>query len=285
MSPENVYVLKLSCGDRPGIVAGVATTLANSGGNILESNQFGDAETDRFFMRVVFSAAEGVTVDDMRGALKPVARRFGMEWGVHDMAARARVIVMVSRFDHCLEDILYRRRVGALPIDIPAIVSNHEDARATAERNGVPFHYLPVKSAGKAEAEAALFRLVEETGTDLVVLARYMQILSAEASERLAGRAINIHHSFLPAFKGASPYTQAQARGVKIIGATAHYVTADLDEGPIIEQDVERATHADTADMLIAKGRDIEARVLSRAIRWHVEHRVFINGRKTIVFG
>jgi formyltetrahydrofolate deformylase len=285
MSPENVYVLKLSCGDRPGIVAGVATTLANSGGNILESNQFGDAETGRFFMRVVFSAAEGVTVDDMRGALKPVARRFGMEWGVHDMAARARVIVMVSRFDHCLEDILYRRRVGALAIDIPAIVSNHEDARATAERNGVPFHYLPVKSAGKAEAEAALFRLVEETGTDLVVLARYMQILSAEASERLAGRAINIHHSFLPAFKGASPYTQAQARGVKIIGATAHYVTADLDEGPIIEQDVERATHADTADMLIAKGRDIEARVLSRAIRWHVEHRVFINGRKTIVFG
>ncbi|SEP70117.1 formyltetrahydrofolate deformylase [Faunimonas pinastri] len=278
------FVLNLSCADQPGIVAGVSGTLANSGCNILESAQFGDPETDLFFMRVVFAPPEAVTVEDIQGALRSVAKRFSMEWTVKDMAVHTRVLIMVSRFDHCLQDLLYRKRLGALPIDIVAIVSNHEDSRPLAEANGIPFHHLPVTRDNKAETEDRILALVEETGAELVVLARYMQILSNRMSEALSGRVINIHHSFLPAFKGAKPYHQASSRGVKLIGATAHYVTADLDEGPIIEQDAERVTHADSAESLVAKGRDIEARVLARAVRYHVERRVFLNGIKTVVF-
>jgi len=281
---KSELILTLSCLDRPGIVAGVAGTLANAGCNILDSAQFRDKETGLFFMRVLFEVASDVTAADVSGALKPVAKRFEMDWAVHQAARKARLLILVSKFDHCLQDLLYRVKVGALPVEIVAIVSNHEDTRATAEHNGIPFHYWPVTKDSKAEQEARIVELVQAQQIDLVVLARYMQILSTEMSNALLGKAINIHHSFLPAFKGATPYQQAHARGVKLIGATAHYVTAGLDEGPIIEQDVERVTHAQTAAELVAIGRDIEARVLARAVRYHVEHRVFLAGVKTVVF-
>ncbi|WP_075217208.1 formyltetrahydrofolate deformylase [Mongoliimonas terrestris] len=285
MSSDPRLILTLSCDDKPGIVAGVASTLANVGGNIVESHQYGDAETGRFFMRVLFQAPDGVTAGDVKGALSAVAKRFAMTWDVVDAAAKARLIVMVSKFDHCLQDLLYRARLGALPVEIVAIVSNHETSRGTAEANGIAFHHWPVTPETKRAQEERLFALVDEVRADLVVLARYMQVLSDEASQRISGRAINIHHSFLPAFKGAAPYSQAHRRGVKLIGATAHYVTGDLDEGPIIEQDAERVTHADGAEALMIKGRDIEARVLARAVKAHVERRVFVNGVKTVVFG
>ncbi|WP_181702608.1 formyltetrahydrofolate deformylase [Chthonobacter albigriseus] len=285
MADENRYILTLSCHDRPGIVAGVATTLANAGCNILESNQFDDLETGRFFMRVVFHAPAAVTVGDVKAALGAVAKHFEMAWDVIDTAVKARLIVMVSKFDHCLQDLLYRARMGSLPVDIVAIVSNHEASRPTAEQHGIPFHHWPVTPETKAAQEERLFALVDEVEADLVVLARYMQVLSDAASVRISGRAINIHHSFLPAFKGAAPYSQAHERGTKLIGATAHYVTGDLDEGPIIEQDAERVTHADSAESMMVKGREIEARVLARAVKAHVERRVFINGVKTVVFG
>ncbi|MDQ0314637.1 formyltetrahydrofolate deformylase [Amorphus orientalis] len=277
-------VLTLSCEDKPGIVAGIAGTLANSGCNILDSAQFGDAETGLFFMRVEFMAPAGVLREDVAAALTPIAKRFEMNWEVRDTAEAMPILVMVSKFDHCLLDLVYRQRMGALPVKIVAVVSNHLDAKPIADMNHLPFHHIPVTRDTKAEAEAKLVDLVEETGAELVVLARYMQVLSEDLSTRLSGRIINIHHSFLPAFKGAKPYHQAHSRGVKLIGATAHYVTSDLDEGPIIEQDAERVSHAHPADELVAIGRDIEARVLARAVKAHAERRVFQNGVKTVVF-
>ncbi|MEC9346973.1 MAG: formyltetrahydrofolate deformylase [Pseudomonadota bacterium] len=281
MTDPQVAVLKLSCDDRPGIVAATAGCIAEHGGNILESGQFGDPATGRFFMRIRFACPEP---DMFRFRFEPVAARFDMRWTLADEARRGRVLIMVSKVDHCLNDLLYRHRIGTLPSEIVAVVSNHPDLEPLAAQQGIPFHHLPVTADTKAEQEAALLDLVTGTRADLVVLARYMQILSDGLARRLYGKAINIHHSFLPSFKGARPYHQAHARGVKLIGATAHYVTPDLDEGPIIEQAVERATHADSVADLIRRGQDIEARVLARAVRWHLEHRILLNGSKTVVF-
>jgi len=283
-SPAPQYVLTLSCADRPGIVHAVAGQLAGAGCNILESQQFGDPFTGRFFMRVHISGPAGGGAPELRAAFAPVAEQFGMDWAVHDLAVRPRVLILVSKLGHCLNDLLFRRETGALKIDVPAIVSNHPDFAALARWHGVPFHHLPVTPDTKAESEAKLRALIDEQQIDLVVLARYMQILSDDLCRDLAGRAINIHHSFLPSFKGARPYHQAHARGVKLIGATAHYVTAALDEGPIIEQEVARVDHTDGPSEMVAVGRDVECLALSRAVRWHVEHRVLLNGDRTVVF-
>lgn len=278
--------LQLSCADRPGIVAAVAAALAGEGGNIEEAHQFNDAETGRFFTRIVFAAPGADPIARLRAALTPVAEAHAMAWSLRDVAERRRVLLLASRFDHCLVDLLYRVRIDELPMQVAGIVSNHgREAYDGVDFGDVPFHHLPVTAATKAAQEAALRRVIEESGAELIVLARYMQILSDGMAAFLAGRCINIHHSFLPGFKGARPYHQAHARGVKLIGATAHYVTADLDEGPIIEQDVERITHQDSAEDLIRKGRDIERRVLARAVAWHLDGRVFVNGNKTVVFG
>lgn len=284
--PSERCILTLSCPNRPGIVAAVSTYLFGAGGNILDANQFDDTESNRFFMRVVFNFTGPATpVEALRDGFAAVARPFAMEWTIRDHRAGRRVLILVSKFDHCLADLLYRWRIGEVPMDLAAIVSNHE--RATyghLDLSGVPFHHLAVTSQTKAAQEQALWRLVEDQAVDLVVLARYMQILSDDLTSRLRGRCINIHHSFLPGFKGARPYHQAHRRGVKLIGATAHYVTGDLDEGPIIEQDVERISHHDTPEDLVRKGRDIERRVLARAIAWHLDGRVIVNGSKTVVF-
>jgi len=279
------FVFTLSCADRPGIVAAVTTELAALNANIAESNQFWDRETGQFFMRLAFTAPDGVGRETLERALRPSTERFGMRTELIDQARKKKILVMVSRFDHALLHLLYQIRVGWLDTEVAAIVSNHEDFRATAEYERIPFHLLPVRKDGKAEQEEQVLRLFQETGADLVVLARYMQILSDKFSTRLYGQIINIHHSFLPSFKGARPYHQAHERGVKIIGATAHYVTPELDEGPIIEQDVARVNHAMTPDDLIAVGRDIESRVLGRAVKLHLENRVMLNGKKTVVFG
>ncbi len=281
-SPQRI--LTLSCADQPGIVGAVGTFLAGRQCNIIDSAQFGDLDTGRFMMRVLFEVLEGASAEHLRGAFGVVAERFGMQWEMHDASHRPRVLIMVSKLDHCLNDLLYRYRVGALPMDPVAIVSNHRDTYQLAASYDVPFFHLPVTSATKTQQEAKLLGLVEETGAELVVLARYMQILSDDLCRKLEGRAINIHHSFLPSFKGAKPYHQAYARGVKLIGATAHYVTADLDEGPIIEQDVARVDYKMGPDDLVALGRDVECLVLARAVKYHVEHRVFLNGVKTVVF-
>ncbi len=284
--PDHQYVLTLSCPDRPGIVSAVSTFLANSGQNILDAQQFDDVETNKFFMRVVFTAADlAVELSALQTGFTAIADRFAMEWQMRDRAARRRVMLLVSKSDHCLVDILYRWRTGELAMIPTAIVSNHpRETYAGLDFSGIPFHHLPVTRETRPAQEAALFKLVQETRTDLVVLARYMQILSDDLSAKLSGRCINIHHSFLPGFKGAKPYHQAHDRGVKLIGATAHYVTSDLDEGPIIDQDVERISHRDTPEDLVRKGRDIERRVLARAIRYHLQDRVILNGRKTVVF-
>ncbi|MCK1569941.1 formyltetrahydrofolate deformylase [Bradyrhizobium sp. 173] len=284
--PDHQYVLTLSCPDRPGIVSAVSTFLANSGQNILDAQQFDDTETNKFFMRVVFTAADlAVELSALQTGFAAIAERFGMEWQMRDRAAHRNVMLLVSKSDHCLVDILYRWRTGELPMTLAAIVSNHpREVYDGLDFGGVPFHYLPVTKETKREQEAQILDLVAKTGTDLVVLARYMQILSDDLSANLSGRCINIHHSFLPGFKGAKPYHQAHERGVKLIGATAHYVTRDLDEGPIIDQDVERISHRDTPEDLVRKGRDIERRVLARAIRYHLNDRVILNGRKTVVF-
>ena len=284
--PDNQFVLTLSCPDRPGIVSAVSTFLAHNGQNILDAQQFGDVETGHFFMRVVFNAADlAVTLEALQTGFTAIADRFGMDWQMRDRATRRRVMLLVSKSDHCLVDILYRWRTGELEMIPTAIVSNHpRESYANLDFGDVPFHYLPVTADTRREQEAAIWQLVRQTRTDLVVLARYMQILSDEMSVKLAGRCINIRHSFLPGFKGARPYHQAHERGVKLIGATAHYVTSDLDEGPIIDQDVERISHRDTPENLVRKGRDIERRVLARAIRHHLEDRVILNGRKTVVF-
>ncbi|WP_292070650.1 formyltetrahydrofolate deformylase [Brevundimonas sp. UBA7534] len=281
-------ILTLSCPDRPGIVAAVSGLLMQRDANISDAQQFGDAVSGTFFMRVVFEPAEGDTAEAVRQAFAPLAARFEMDWTLRAPEPR-RVMILTSRFDHCLADLLYRWRIDELPMTVTAVVSNHpRDLIGHVDLGDLPFHHLPLKNSGdvaaKAAQEAELLRLIEETGTELVVLARYMQVLSDDLAGRLAGRCINIHHSFLPGFKGARPYHQAHARGVKVIGATAHYVTADLDEGPIIEQDVERISHRDTPQDLIRRGRDIERRVLARAVRRHLEDRVLLHGSKTVVF-
>jgi len=281
------YILTLSCPNRPGIVAAVASHLFEDAGNILEAQQFDDTETDRFFMRLVFNRTDaGRPVADMRQAFAPLADRFAMSWTLRDQTEKRRVMLLVSKFDHCLTDLLYRWRIGELAMEPTAIVANHpRETYADMDFGRIPFHYLPATRETKSAQEAQIWKLVQETDTDLVVLARYMQVLSDDLAGKLAGRCINIHHSFLPGFKGAKPYHQAHARGVKLIGATAHYVTADLDEGPLIEQDVERISHSDTPEDLIRIGRDIERRVLARAVRYHLDDRVLLNGTKTVVFG
>jgi len=278
-------ILTLSCTDRPGIVGSVGTFLADHGCNIVESAQFGDVDSGRFFMRVVFETlAAGQTFDEVKRAFAVTAGRFGMAWQLHDAGEKPRVLIMVSRQDHCLNDLLYRSRIGALAMEPVAIVSNHRDTQKLAADNGVPFHHLPVTPATKAAQEQELVTLIEETRTELVVLARYMQVLSDALASLLAGRAINIHHGLLPSFKGARPYHQAYDRGVKLVGATAHYVTSDLDEGPIIDQEVARVEYNMRADDLVALGRDVECLALARAVKYHVERRVFLNGAKTVVF-
>ena len=278
------FILTLSCADKPGIVAGVTSELFGLGANIAESNQFWDRDTGKFFMRIGFTAPQSVDKDGIERALQPVTARFDMKTSIADEARVPRMVIMVSRFDHALRHLLYQIRVGWLRAEVAAIVSNHEDARAIAEAEGIPFHYLPMARGAKAEQEAQVLKVIKDADADLVVLARYMQILSDQLSTRLFGKVINIHHSFLPSFKGAKPYHQAHERGVKIIGATAHYVTPDLDEGPIIEQETARVTHAMSPDDLIAVGRDIESRVLARAVKLHLENRVMLNGHKTVVF-
>jgi formyltetrahydrofolate deformylase len=280
------YILLTTCRDVPGISAAVTGFLTSAGGFILESRQFGDPETDHFFLRIAFRAAEGSTLalNTLRTGFAPIAERFGMSWSISDAGERPRTLIAVSKFGHCLNDLLHRWRTGVLPIEVVGVVSNHDDMRALVEWHDVPYYHLPITRDTKAEQEDAFGHVIKETRADLVVLARYMQILSADFSRVLAGRCINIHHSFLPSFKGAKPYHQAHVRGVKIIGATAHYVTDDLDEGPIIEQDVERVDHDRTAAYLVETGQDIEARVLARAVRWHAERRVLLNGSKTVVF-
>jgi formyltetrahydrofolate deformylase len=279
------YTLRLQCADRPGLVAAVAGFLAERGGNILDAQQFDDWAGDRFFMRIAFTPGADDTLDMLRTAFAPLAERAGMDWSLRDRAAPKKVLLMVSKWDHCLGDLLYRQRLGELAMDVVAIASNHPRAVLHTSLIGdVPYHYLPVTRETKAQQEAQIKQLVDDTGAELIVLARYMQILSDDLAGFLSGRCINIHHSFLPGFKGAKPYHQAHARGVKMIGATAHYVTADLDEGPIIHQDVESISHADTPDALVRKGRDIERRVLAEAVRLHLDDRVFLNGARTVVF-
>lgn len=278
------HILTLSCPNRPGIVAAVSTFLFDQGANILEAHQFDDIETGRFFMRIVVNFVEG-NAAEIAGAFQPIAEKFAMTWQFRDASHRMKVLLLTSKFDHCLVDLLYRWRIGELPMDVVGIVSNHGiENYGHIDFGGIPFHHMPVTRETKMEQEAALWKLIQDTGAELVVLARYMQILSDGMAAKLTGRCINIHHSFLPGFKGARPYHQAHARGVKVIGATAHYVTADLDEGPIIEQDVERISHHDTPEDLVRKGRDIERRVLARAVSFHIDGRVLLNGAKTVVF-
>ena len=278
------FILSLSCIDRPGIVAAVAVALRNSGGNIRSAQQFDDPETGNFFMRVEFR------IDDRQeeeccALIAAVAADFGLQWTLRPADARKKVLLLVSKFDHCLGDLLYRQRIGELPMDIVGIICNHpREALSLSIIEGIPFHHLPVTRDTKSKQEAQIKQIIESTGADLIVLARYMQILSDDLSAFLSGRCINIHHSFLPGFKGAKPYHQAHARGVKMIGATAHFVTSDLGEGPIIHQDVEPISHVDSPEELVRKGRDIERRVLARAVRAYLEDRVLINGHKTVVF-
>ena len=277
-------VLTLSCADRPGITARVTSFLFERGGNILEAQQFNDRSSDAFFMRVEFDPGEA-SREMIRTEFAPIAAEHGMDWKLALRDRPRRVLIMVSKFDHCLADLLYRWRIGELPMEPVAIISNHPRAAIEHTHLGdIPFHHLPVTSGEKSAQEAEVRAIAEESGAELVVLARYMQILSDEQAAHFSGRCINIHHSFLPGFKGAKPYHQAYERGVKMIGASAHYVTADLDEGPIIHQDVEPISHADTPDQLVRKGRDIESRVLAEAVRLHLEDRVLLNGQRTVVF-
>ncbi len=279
-----IFVFKLSCQDRPGIVAAVSSCIAEHGGNILESAQFDDLDTGDFFMRVRFSCQTDQGRDRWEHAFKPVIDRFGMRHELIDESHRQRVVIMVSKIDHCLNDLLYRWRRGRLAMDIVAVVSNHDVLRSEVEALGIPYHHWPVTPETKAEQEAKLLALIDAEQVDLVVLARYMQVLSNSLSRKLYGRVINIHHSFLPGFKGAKPYHQAHARGVKLIGATAHFVTEDLDEGPIIAQDVAVVDHSFSVRRMVDAGGDVEARVLARAVRYHLQNRILLNGNKTVVF-
>ncbi len=277
------YILNLSCPDRQGIVHAVSGFLLERKGNIEEAAQYNDHDTGLFFMRVQF-ACDAVGQDELRAQLTTFAMGFDMKWSLHDTTQPMRTVLMVSKEGHCLNDLLFRVKSGLLPLDIRAIISNHREFYQLAASYNVPFHHIPVTAATKAQAEAKVFEVIEAEGAELVVLARYMQILSDDLCKKLSGRAINIHHSFLPSFKGAKPYYQAHDRGVKLIGATAHYVTADLDEGPIIEQDVARVDHSKTVEDFTAQGRDTESQVLARAVKWHSEHRVLLNGHKTVIF-
>lgn len=278
------YILTLHCPDRPGILAAVTGALAEHGGDVRDAQSFADDDTGEFFVRMHLLLPSGDAAEAFGAAIGELAVRLGIRWELHDCALRPRIMIMVSKFDHCLRDLLHRRETGALRAEIPLVVSNHEDARELAEWHGVRFVCLPVSKDNRAEQESEVSRLVRDERIDLVVLARYMQILSDGLVSALEGRCINIHHSFLPSFKGAMPYRQAHERGVKLIGATAHYVTEDLDEGPIIEQDVRRVTHATTEAEMTAIGRETEASVLARAVRWHCERRILLNGAKTVVF-
>ncbi len=280
------FALTLSCPNRPGIVAAIADSLYRHGFDIRSAHQFDDPSSGRFFMRTVFvDAGSDAALAALREDLEALRERFGMKLSLRDQSVPRRVMILASKFDHCLVDLLYRRRIGELPMEVTAVVSNHpRDTYAVLDLNGTPFHHMAVTRETKMEQEAALWSMIQSTGTELVVLARYMQVLSDALTAKLQGRCINIHHSFLPGFKGAKPYHQAFSRGVKLIGATAHYVTADLDEGPIIEQDVERVTHEATPEEMIRRGRDIERRVLSRAVAWHLDDRVITDGGRTIVF-
>ncbi len=283
---RDAYYLTLSCANQPGIVAAVAACLFEAGGNILEAQQFDDLAAGRFFMRVELDVARGSTGESqLQERFAPIGKKYAMQWKLRSRSHRQRVLLLVSKFDHCLGDLLYRLRIGEMPMDVVGIVSNHPQEALNLNLVGdIPYHHLPVTAATKPQQEAQIKRVVEETRAELIVLARYMQILSDDLSAYISGRCINIHHSFLPGFKGAKPYTQAFERGVKMIGATAHYVTADLDEGPIIVQDTEPVSHTDTPDTLARKGRDIERRVLARAVLYHLEDRVLVNGSKTVVF-
>lgn len=279
------FILQTTCPVKGGIVAAITSFLWVNSCYIVELHQFDDLETGEFFLRAVCRIdSDNQTIDAVREGFSEVATEFDMSWEIHDKSKPCRVLIMVSKFDHCLDDLLYRHRKGELPMEITAIVSNHKDVRPMAEREGIRFVHLPITKENKATQEKALLDIIDETDTQLVVLARYMQILSDALSKRLSGKVINIHHSFLPGFKGAKPYHQAFERGVKLIGATAHYVTSDLDEGPIIEQAVQAVDHTFTADMLTAAGRDTETIALAKAVKYHVNHRVFMTGNKTVVF-
>ena len=284
VEPLGDYVLTLSCLDQPGIVHAVSSFLLEQGGNIRESQQFGDREGGRFFMRIDFETGQATDSDTLRTAFAATAERFAMSYELWAATAPYRTLIMCSKQLHCLNDLLFRTTTGDLQIEVPLVVSNHRDAESLVRSHGIEFHHIPVTPDTKADAETELMRLVDDLGIHLVVLARYMQILSDYLCRKLSGRAINIDHSFLPSFKGAKPYHQAFERGVKLIGATAHYVTGDLDEGPIIEQDVTRVDHTLSPDQLVAAGRDVEAQVLSRAVRWHSQTRVLPNGSRTVVF-
>lgn len=280
---NHAYILTLSCPDRMGIVHAVSGFLLQHGGNIEEAGQYNDHDTGLFFMRVQF-ACDQLTHEELRLQLQAFSVPFQMNWKLHSTEAAMRTVIMVSRDGHCLNDLLFRWKSGGVPLDVRAIISNHRDFYQLAASYNVPFHHIAVTAATKAQAEARQLEIIEAEGAELVVLARYMQVLSNDLCKKLSGRAINIHHSMLPSFKGAKPYYQAHERGVKVIGATAHYVTADLDEGPIIEQDVTRVDHKDTVENLTARGKDTESRVLARAVKWHSEHRVLLNGHKTVIF-
>lgn len=277
------YALTVTCQSTRGIVAAIANFLVEQGCNITDSAQFDDQETGNFFMRVSFESGDA-DLAQMADRFTRTATEFDMTYEFHDEAVKMKVVIMVSRFGHCLNDLLYRWRIGALPIDIVAVISNHMDYQKVVVNNDIPFHCIKVTKENKPDAEARIMAVVEDTGADLIVLARYMQILSDQMCQKMSGKIINIHHSFLPSFKGANPYKQAYERGVKLIGATSHYVTADLDEGPIIEQDIVRVTHAQSANDYVSLGRDVESQVLARAIHAHIHRRVFINGSKTVVF-
>jgi formyltetrahydrofolate deformylase len=278
------YVLTVTCNTRRGIVATISNFLADAGCNITDSSQFDDVDTGKFFMRIRFRSEEGSSQADLVSSFATIAAAQEIDFRLHDESQPMKVLLMVSRFGHCLNDLLYRWKIGALPIEIVGVVSNHFDYQKVVVNHDIPFHHIKVTKDNKPEAEAQLLSVVEQTGTELIVLARYMQVLSDALCRKMSGRIINIHHSFLPSFKGANPYKQAYERGVKLIGATAHYVTADLDEGPIIEQDVARVTHAQSADDYVSIGRDVESQVLARAIHAHIHHRTFINGSRTVVF-
>ena len=282
------FILKIACPDRPGIVHAVSHFLFTETANILDSAQFSDTFTNRFFMRVHFAqTTQALNLEELKSSFAAVGQQFQMDWELFDAASKPKVLIMVSKLGHCLNDLLFRTHSGYLPIEIAGIVSNHQDFEGLAKTYNIPFHHMPLSSATDArkdEQEQQLLQLIDQKKIDLVVLARYMQILSPKVCEKLSGKAINIHHSFLPSFKGAKPYWQAHQRGVKLIGATAHYVTTDLDEGPIIEQGVERVDHSMDPEQLAAVGRDVECMALSRAVRWHAEHRILLNGKSTVVF-
>ncbi len=278
------FVLRISCEDRKGIVAAVANSIASQDCNILESSQFNDCYSGRFFMRIAIAAPKDMSIEKFTSGFTPVATAFGLDWQMHNARQKIRAMLMVSQGGHCLNDLLYRTATNRLPMEITSIVSNHTTWQRRAEHEDIPFHYLPITPETKAEQETKLIGLVEEQQVDLIILARYMQVLSDTLCRKLDGRVINIHHSFLPGFKGAKPYHRAYERGVKMVGATAHYVTPDLDEGPIITQDVTVVDHADTIEDLIAQGQDTESRVLARAVKLHLENRVMLNGDRTVVF-